>query len=120
MEWFRPGTAPEALCPLHSGSVVTAAARRKVRVAQPSPGLHLALDPRIPDDLERFALELEGLPKGARVEWWIDDEPFAESTEEDGRSLWPPSRGRHVAKARVWKSEADDPTWTEPVGFRVK
>ena len=120
MEWFRPETGPEALCPLHSGGLVTAAARREVRVAQPSPGLHLALDPRIPDELERFALELEGLPKGARVEWWIDDEPFDESTEEDGRSLWPPRRGRHVAKARVWKSEADDPTWTDSVGFRVK
>ena len=120
MEWFRPETAPEAMCPLHSGSVVTAAARGEIRVARPSPGLHLALDPRIPDELERFALELEGLPKGARVEWWIDDEPFAESTEEDGRSLWPPSRGRHVAKARVWKSETDHPTWTDPVGFRVK
>ena len=54
------------------------------------------------------------------VEWWIDDKPFAESTEDNGRSLWPPSRGRHVAKARVWESEADDPTWTKPVGFRVK
>jgi penicillin-binding protein 1C len=120
MEWFRPETTPEAMCPLHSGSVVTAAARGEIKVAQPSPGLHLALDPRIPDELERFALELEGLPKGARVEWWIDDEPFAESTEEDGRSLWPPSRGRHVARARVWKSESGDPTWTESVGFRVK
>jgi penicillin-binding protein 1C len=120
MEWFRPGTAPEALCPLHSGGVVTAAARGEIKVGKPSPGLHLALDPRIPDELERFALELEGLPKGARVEWWIDDAPFAESTEEDGRSLWPPSRGRHVAKARVWRSEADDPTWTDAVGFHVR
>jgi penicillin-binding protein 1C len=99
---------------------MTAAARGAVKVGRPSPGLHLALDPRIPDELERFALELEGLQKGARVEWWIDDEPFAESTEDNGRSLWPPSRGRHVAKARVWKSEAAPPTWTEPVGFRVK
>ena len=120
MEWFRPETEPEAMCPLHSGTVVTAAARGEIKIARPSPGLHLALDPRIPDELERFALELEGLPRGARVEWWIDDEPFAESTEEHGRSLWPPSRGRHVAKARVWESEADDPRWTDPVGFRVK
>jgi penicillin-binding protein 1C len=89
-------------------------------VAQPSPGLHLALDPRIPDELERFALELEGLPEGARVEWWIDDALFAESSEEDGRALWPPRRGRHVARARVWTSEGGDPKWTDSVGFRVK
>ena len=103
-----------------SGSVVAATTRGEIKIGKPSPGLHLALDPRIPDELERFALELEGVPRGARVEWWIDDEPFAESTQERGRSLWPPSRGRHVAKARVWKSDADEPTWTDPVAFRVK
>jgi penicillin-binding protein 1C len=120
MEWFRPETEPEAPCPLHSGKAATGVPHGEIKVARPSPGLHLALDPRIPDELERFALALEGLPDGARVEWWIDDELFAESKEEDGRSLWPPSRGRHVARARVWKSEADDPEWTDPVGFRVK
>jgi penicillin-binding protein 1C len=119
MEWFRAETAPAAICPVHAGTVV-ADFRGEIQVGKPSPGLHLALDPRIPDELERFALEIEGLPKGARVEWWIDDEPFAESTEEHGRSLWPPSRGRHVAKARVWESEGEDPIWTNPVGFRVK
>jgi penicillin-binding protein 1C len=120
MEWFRPETEPEASCPIHSGAGAAASASGPIRVARPSPGLHLALDPRIPDELERFALELEDLPKGARVEWWIDDELFAESSEEDGRSLWPPSRGRHVARARVWKSEEEEPTWTDSVGFRVK
>jgi penicillin-binding protein 1C len=120
MEWFRPATEPQTLCPRHPGGVSPARARGEIRIAKPSPGLHLALDPRIPDELERFALELEGLPQGARVEWWIDDASFAESTEEDGRSLWPLSRGRHRAKARVWRPEAEEPTWTEPVGFRVK
>ncbi len=120
MEWFRPETEPEASCPLHSEMVAATAASGPIKVAQPSPGLYLALDPRIPDELERFALELEGLPEGARVEWWIDDQWFAESREEHGRSLWPPSRGRHVAKARVWSSEENDPSWTDSVGFRVK
>jgi penicillin-binding protein 1C len=91
-----------------------------MRIAKPSPGLHLALDPRIPDELERFALELRGLPEGARVEWWIDDALFAESDEGDGKVLWPLSRGRHVAKARVFRPEEPVPTWTEPVAFRVK
>jgi penicillin-binding protein 1C len=120
MEWFRPDRAPDSLCPLHSGKTATVAASGPVKIGRPSPGLHLALDPRIPDELERFALEVEGLPKGARVEWWIDDEPFADSTEEHGRSLWPLTRGRHVAKALVYRSETDEPTWTAPVGFRVK
>jgi penicillin-binding protein 1C len=119
MEWFHPETEPSASCPLHSGSA-SASGRRGVKIAQPSPGLHLALDPRIPDELERFALEVEGLPKGARVEWWIDDALFAESRDERGRSLWPLTRGRHVARALVWSPDGSEPKPIGPVGFRVK
>ncbi len=67
-----------------------------------------------------LALELRGLPRGARVEWWIHDAPFVESIEKDGRTLWPLIRGRHIAKARVWSSEGSELTWTEAVVFRVK
>jgi penicillin-binding protein 1C len=121
-EWFRPETAPEESCPLHGTGTVRSLSPRveEIRIAQPSPGLNLALDPRIPDELERFSLEVEGLPSGSRVEWWVDDQPFAESTAERGRSLWPPSRGRHVARARVWIADGEDPKWTDPVGFRVR
>jgi penicillin-binding protein 1C len=122
-EWFRPGDVPTVSCPLHGGSVAAAAEtspRNRIRIAKPSPGLFLALDPRIPDELERFALEIEGLPEGARVEWWIDDLPFSQSTSERGRAKWQPRRGHHVAKARVWLPAGADPLWTDPVGFRVK
>jgi penicillin-binding protein 1C len=120
MEWFRAETEPEAACPLHSGTAAAAKRPAEIRISRPTPGLHLALDPRIPDELERFALELEGLPKGSRVVWHIDGEPFAESSEDKGRSLWPPSRGRHVAKAEVWRRETGEPVWAGPVAFRVK
>jgi penicillin-binding protein 1C len=121
-EWFRPETVPEEACPLHGTAGVRSLSPRigEIRIAQPSPGLNLALDPRIPDELERFSLEVEGLPSGSRVEWWVDDEPFAESTAQRGRALWPLSRGRHVARARVWVAEDEDPKWTDPIGFRVR
>ncbi len=125
-EWFRPDAVPTRSCRLH-GEMPTATAaasavapRERIRIAQPSPGLFLALDPRIPDALERFELELDSLPAGARVEWWIDDAPFAKSTVARGRASWPPSRGHHVAKARVWLAASTAPLWTDPVGFRVK
>jgi penicillin-binding protein 1C len=108
------------VCPLHSGTKTAPKRPVEIRISRPTPGLHLALDPRIPDELERFALELEGLPKGSRVVWHIDGEPFAESSEDKGRSLWPPSRGRHVAKAEVWRWETGEPVWAGPVAFRVK
>ncbi len=43
------------------------------RVTQPSPGLHLAMDPRIPDGLERFELTLDTTHKDARIEWFVND-----------------------------------------------
>jgi penicillin-binding protein 1C len=119
-EWFRPGTEPRGACPKHSGTIAASRSRGEIRIARPSPGLHLALDPRIPDELERFALEVEGLPEGARVEWWIDEARFAESTNERGRALWPLTRGRHMAKARVWTTETEEGVWAAPVGFRVR
>jgi penicillin-binding protein 1C len=121
MEWFRPRTEPRSQCPKHSRALAASSSRGEVRIAKPSPGLHLALDPRIPDELEKFPLELESLPQGARVEWWIDEALFAESHQERGRALWPPSRGRHVATARVYPAEGGaGPIWTGTVGFRVK
>jgi penicillin-binding protein 1C len=121
-EWFRPETVPEESCPLHGTGAARSLSPRvgEIRIAQPSPGLNLALDPRIPDELERFSLEVEGLPSASRVEWWVDEELFAESTADRGRSLWPLTRGRHVARARVWVAAGGDPKWTDPVGFRVR
>jgi penicillin-binding protein 1C len=79
---------------------------------KPTPGLHLALDPRIPDELERFELRLAGLPEGARAEWWVDGERL-----EGGTALWQPKRGPHHCRARV--SLPDGSTWTDAVSFRV-
>ncbi len=122
MEWFRPETEPEAFCPLHSGTRGgRQLPRARFEIGKPSPGLHLALDPRIPDELERFALELRGSSRRAPgSSGGSTTRPSPSRTEEDGRALWPLTRGRHVAKARVWESEAEAPTWTEAVSFRVK
>ena len=107
-EWFRAGKAPTSYCPRHGDNAVTPTPTAvDLSVARPSPGLHLALDPRIPDTMERFELRLQKSPDGARVEWFVDDRSVASSTAKDGASLWLPTRGRHVAKARVWLPDAD-------------
>ncbi len=54
------------------------------------------------------------------MEWFVDEHSVASSTAEDGASLWLPTRGRHVAKARIWLPDADTPRWTHPVDFLVK
>jgi penicillin-binding protein 1C len=114
-EWFHPGTVPKELCPLHAGTEASPPDRKlanEIRIMKPTPGLHLALDPRIPDELERFELRLAGLPEGARAEWWVDGERL-----EGGTALWQPKRGPHHCRARV--SLPDGSTWTDAVSFRV-
>jgi penicillin-binding protein 1C len=114
-EWFRPGQAPTRTCRLHRAGVRLQARNETTmpHIVQPSPGLHLAMDPRIPDELERFELALDATPADARVEWYVNDARV-------DSPLWPLSRGRHVARARVWLEGADAPQWTDPVAFMVK
>ena len=75
-EWFRADQTPTSQCRLHRDTVRIAARRGEAmmpRVTQPSPGLHLAMDPQIPDGLERFELTLDTTHKDARIEWFVND-----------------------------------------------
>jgi penicillin-binding protein 1C len=121
MEWFRPDDVPVTHCPLHGDSEPRAAHDDVVvRIQQPSPGLHLALDPRIPDELERFELRLSKAPAGTAVEWFVDDAPWASSVAENGATLWTPTRGRHLTRARVHLPGDAEPRWTETIAFYVR
>lgn len=91
-EYFLPGTAPVE-------AAESAAPARGLRLRQPSWDLRLALDPRIPDERERFAFVIEGLPQGASVEWFLNEEPLAQGSSAE--YLWPLRRGEHRVWARV-------------------
>ncbi len=70
----------------------------RIRFRQPTPGLRLAYDPRLPEDAQAFELRLDGVEPGDRVEWTIDGETHV----GDGPSrLWPVRRGEHRVAARV-------------------
>ena len=119
-EWFRPAFAPTARCPHHGTEhMVAAASSPDVRLISPTPGLHLARDPRIPDALEIFAMEVSGAERAQRIEWIVDGE-IAAVTEGDESYHWPLSPGRHTARARVFFAGAEAPAETHEVGFLVK
>ncbi len=86
-EWFIPGSIPDkpakAVTPTEEG----------VAMIQPSPGLLLAMDPRIPDDHEAFMFRLSGVKDNSRVEWYVDEKLTA--VTESGDYLWPMDRGSH-------------------------
>ena len=126
-EWFRPERAPAASCSTHSGHQGSPSPQTlfeiPIRLQSPTPGLHIALDPRIPDELEQFAFQLSAGPDALRVEWILDDRVIATSRASEPsfpNLLWHPTRGTHTARARVWTGALEAPVETGPVSFIVK
>lgn len=88
---------------------------------QPSPGLQLAMDPRIPDEHEAFALILSETPlETSSVEWLIDEEVVGTTASDVNQFLWSIKRGTHVAQARIWAIDSEEPLTTPVVRFSVK
>ena len=110
-EWFLPGTEP--------GPVYLRAPEMKpVRLRRPVNGLQLAMDPRVPDELEAFCFELTDKPEGGIVDWFVDDVLVA--TTRSGEFLWPLERGEHMVVARLWLDESTHPVETPAARFIVK
>lgn len=107
-EWFVPGKLPRP----------NVAAADPVRIARPTGGLQLAMDPRIPDDREAFEFRLN-LEEGIiGVDWYLDGRMAGHS---DGpRHLWPLQRGEHRLQARIQLSGQSRPVLSEVVNFEVK
>jgi penicillin-binding protein 1C len=110
-EWFVPGTQPRPGSRPDTQPAV-------IYLQQPSPGLQLAMDPRIPDDKEAFLFKLAGTEGKIRVEWLVDGQLCA--TTAAAEFLWPLQRGRHIAKARIWRDSLTEPTETTAVAFVVQ
>lgn len=110
-EWFVPGTEPQSR-PVRSPEVPP------VYLQYPTPGLQLAMDPRIADDHEAFVFRLANLNNKSKVEWYIDGKLAATTSDEKYR--WPLQRGTHSVKVRFAPSGSGQIQETPAVTFRVK
>lgn len=110
-EWFLPGTGPKK-------AIATQTEHKAINLVQPSQGLQLAMDPRIPDDKEAFPFKLSWVPEGASVDWYVDNE--LKATTSGDSYLWPVSKGTHVAVAKVRIEGNGKLSETQPVSFIVK
>ena len=82
-EWFLNGTGMR---------VVHLAERRALaHIAYPGQGTIIALDPDIPPERQRIALQLSGLPDSG-WKWHIDGRPAGNAAQG---VLWRPSPGKH-------------------------
>ena len=107
-EWFVPGTVPP---PAES-----TAALEEVWLHKPSENLHLAMDPRIPDDHEYFEFALSS-DRGVReVTWYLNGLPIATGPEHTHQ--WQLLRGRFNVSAEV-TLDSGAAFMTTPVNFKV-
>lgn len=109
-EWFLPGTAPQAQTGGGNQAV-------EYRVLEPTPGLQLARDPRIPDELQAFTISVAPVPGLQKITWYVDG--VGAFTTTTSKYTWPLVRGTHEVYA-VISSNAEAPRATEKVRFYVR
>ena len=109
-EWFLPGTAPKA-------AMLPRTQSDDYRLLEPTPGLQLARDPRIPEELQRFTMSVTPVSALQEVTWYVDG-ALASRTSR-GKYTWPLVRGTHQVYAVIRSSESADPHTTEKVQFYV-
>ena len=124
IEFFPPHTAPTRLCPLHQPTAVTQAQppspHESIQLLQPTPGLQLATDPRLPDASEAFPFRLPEKIEPVRTHWYVDGQQVGATAASERQFLWPLARGQHTAQAHVWVAGRDQPITTRAVEFLVK
>jgi penicillin-binding protein 1C len=108
-EWFIPGTVPP-----RTGAPATSTSAQ-YRLLQPTAGLLVAHDPRIPSEFEALPMQIAPVAGLQRVEWYVDGK-LASSTTRPSYP-WPLQHGTHSVHAKVWTSaDAHD---TDEIRFHV-
>jgi penicillin-binding protein 1C len=111
-EWFVPGTVPAPK------SAVAVAPAPQYRLIQPTPGLQVAHDPRIPVEFEALPMEIAPVPGLEKVDWYVDGKLAASTTES--RYPWPLQRGEHSVRALVQTDAANRAQATDDIRFYVR
>ncbi len=123
-ESFLPNTAPTQVCPLHppraAPRVSPLARPTRIQLLQPTPGLQLAIDPRLPHAHQAFPFRLPKKITPVRTHWFVDDQQVGMTPAAERQFLWPLARGRHTAQARIWVADRIQPITTPVVEFVVK
>ncbi|MDP2206379.1 MAG: transglycosylase domain-containing protein [Alphaproteobacteria bacterium] len=94
-EWFMPHAAAE-----DDNAPPHITAKPRFDIVQPTEGLHMAIDPRVPMDMQHFAFRLSGLAAGQAVEWILNGESLGAASASSSH-LWMLRRGQHKLQARV-------------------
>lgn len=129
-EWFLPNSQPQHTCRAHQELVAQTQPSTPngnngtaLSLTLPSPGLHLALDPRVPVSLQAFPLTLPPNLNPSEVHWYVDNKIIGTTGPKEIQFLWPIKRGHHEAFAEVYMPNQKSPLRTKlrtkTVGFLV-
>jgi penicillin-binding protein 1C len=115
-EWFDPRHVPEADLASNGGepapaagspvsrrAEATPAASSAIRFRQPTAGLELAFDPRLPAGSQAFRFLLDGVAQEDYVAWTIDG---ATELRAGPGLVWPVTRGTHSVAAEISRNGA--------------
>ncbi|MGA1867850.1 MAG: transglycosylase domain-containing protein [bacterium] len=91
-----------------------------VRMIQPVPHLHLATDPRIPDELEKFPFIIETAHPIEKIKWYLNDILLCTTGPDINHYLWNPQRGEYHLHAQVKLKDIGKECEISKVAFRVK
>jgi penicillin-binding protein 1C len=119
-ELFIKGTEPTAPCRGDHDSGGRTESETGAAILLPTPGLHLARDPRIPDSLEAFPFEVAAPSDTEEIHWIVDGEKVGTTRGDTRRLIWPLVAGAHEVRAQVVRKGSDASIETATVQFFVK
>jgi len=93
------------------------AAPIEYRLTQPTAGLQVAHDPRIPAEFEALPMQIASVSGLELVEWIVDGRQVISTTSNT--YAWPLVRGTHEVYSRIWDDSSADPHLTPVVRFYV-
>ena len=115
IEWMQPG----------EDSIVEVVQGEECRLLKPTPGLRMALDPRVPPDKQKFEFQVTSLMTpdglGECVEWILDGKSIAQTTTP--KYLWTLEKGKHFLRVIIYQGsegEKRELYQSPEVGFLVK
>ncbi|HXF90990.1 MAG TPA: transglycosylase domain-containing protein [Candidatus Nitrosotenuis sp.] len=104
-EYFLPGREE-----------VSSTIQPELKLLKPTSHLRMALDPRIPRNLQKFQFEVKKPHSEGKIHWILDGKKLAETNQST--LLWPLERGKHTLKVIYDDSEYSH-LETEEISFLV-
>jgi len=126
-ERFIPGIQPSAECSQHHHAANRSETlatndeqQRTLQIMIPTPHLHIALDPRIPDDQEALSFEVSSKVPLRRLFWLVDGKQIGETAGEVQHFLWNLLAGQHELRVVGETADSGAPIESDTVRFLVK